>query len=99
MMQNDQSAAVGAAGEAMTLAVPSTPRGTTRKAGAQATGSTPAAKRPVNLDETMQVAGQGQVGPPMDASAILAFVYRIHHEVEGLKHCGRSVNECTEDHA
>ena len=35
----------------------------------------------------------------MDTTAILSFVYQIHHKVDGLVYWGRSANAAMEDHA
>ena len=81
MMPEDQPVVGATAGGAVrgegTLAtMPSTPRAGKRQA--PATGNTPAAKRPLGMDEVMAQAATGQVGIPLDADAMLKFLYRLN---------------------
>ena len=65
--------------------------------GREQLGNSPNAKRPASLNSLVN---QGQATRPMMSPGDLnAFIYRVHYEVEAMKHCGFSVNKAMDDHA
>ena len=60
-------------------------------------GNSPNVKRPASLE---QLVNRGQpAGPMMSTGDLNNFIYRVHYEVEAMKHWGFSINAAMEDYA